>query len=912
MKKMGFTLVELIAVLVLLAIILAITTPTIFGLIENSRRNAFKSDVKSIIQAIDLRKSERPALNPVIVTENNITDLLEKPSDNYSNIEVTLGNDNTTRIVVEGKNKWEGLSACGTNNNIVVGSLEDCGLVNPIYTNAEIDTKIAAGYIPIANASELNNIRFGEAHTFGSGTRWEKTYTGGLDKKYIQVKNIDLGVGEWNIGEGWLPLGTRIYNCDFTPLEGVPFSGIYDGGGYKISNLYINRTITTNPVALFSSSSGSFYNMILENVNVTGGDTVNAMPTAALVGQATGTDIYMDNIKISGNITTVGNSAGKASAFVGQVGSVNKISITNSQYQGNIASGYNQAGGFIGQIRKYNEILIENSSIKGDVISTYNKTGGFIGEAIYDNYNNTVGDRDDIAYTPDAITYSKSVTIKNSSFQGDVISQYNTTAGLIGEIRYADALTIDGSYAEGDIISDYNKTGGLVGELSYIKEILLNDTHHEGDIISTYNKTGGLIGEVWYYDNLTINNSYNTGNIISDYNKTGGLVGEITRYAESNAGQNLVQSESVTIKNSYASGNIKSTYNKTGGIIGSLSEVDNVLLDNVDYNGKVQGAYTKVAGLIGAVIDIRNLNIKNSNVTGTILGYEGSLGGLIGRIDYVDSTVLEDDTFEGEVNLTEDQDSSSVLYLLNRVGGLVGGIGADSGWPGKPDSYSASVSIKGCDVKADLYAIGSRIGGLVGGADVTYNISDIYSVNIQNSSYEGNIIVDNTTYLRSSNGSFSNYESYYVLAGGLVGSVTNLNVSNSYSSGNIKATINAAAPVCTRAILTNHVIGGIVGRVVNGANISNTYSAMRISALTDNKPISTDASNYIKGFAGDYSKVTVQNSYYDSTISGYDDTLASPKSTIEMVNGNPSVDIYHGWDSNIWNFGSATEYPKLY
>lgn len=52
-NKKGFTLVELLAVIVILAIILAIAVPGISGIINNSRRSAFEADVKMIITGIE-------------------------------------------------------------------------------------------------------------------------------------------------------------------------------------------------------------------------------------------------------------------------------------------------------------------------------------------------------------------------------------------------------------------------------------------------------------------------------------------------------------------------------------------------------------------------------------------------------------------------------------------------------------------------------------------------------------------------------------------------------------------------------------------------------------------------------------------------------------------------------------------
>ncbi len=48
MKKNGFTLVELLAVIAILAIIALITTPIIIGVIDNSRMNTFTSSVKEM------------------------------------------------------------------------------------------------------------------------------------------------------------------------------------------------------------------------------------------------------------------------------------------------------------------------------------------------------------------------------------------------------------------------------------------------------------------------------------------------------------------------------------------------------------------------------------------------------------------------------------------------------------------------------------------------------------------------------------------------------------------------------------------------------------------------------------------------------------------------------------------------
>jgi type IV pilus assembly protein PilA len=56
-KKKGFTLVELLAVIVILAIILAIAVPNVLGIINKSRNDSFISTAKMIVSAAKLKAS---------------------------------------------------------------------------------------------------------------------------------------------------------------------------------------------------------------------------------------------------------------------------------------------------------------------------------------------------------------------------------------------------------------------------------------------------------------------------------------------------------------------------------------------------------------------------------------------------------------------------------------------------------------------------------------------------------------------------------------------------------------------------------------------------------------------------------------------------------------------------------------
>src|SRR5699024_7172468 len=82
----------------------------------------------------------------------------------------------------------------------MMASLTDIAGEN--IASIDIDPLIADGYIPVATADELDKLRENKKQTFGAGTKWESEYESGLDKKYVQVADIDL-----SHFDNWEPIG---------------------------------------------------------------------------------------------------------------------------------------------------------------------------------------------------------------------------------------------------------------------------------------------------------------------------------------------------------------------------------------------------------------------------------------------------------------------------------------------------------------------------------------------------------------------------------------------------------------------------------------------------------------------------------------------------------------------------------
>ena len=89
-----------------------------------------------------------------------------------------------------------------------------------------------------------------------------------MTSHFIQMADIDLDVAPYNSGEGWLQIGSQ---------ETGSFRGVYDGNGYIISNLYINRPDAIR-VGLFGLSNYAVMkNITIENANVTGSSMVGPL-----------------------------------------------------------------------------------------------------------------------------------------------------------------------------------------------------------------------------------------------------------------------------------------------------------------------------------------------------------------------------------------------------------------------------------------------------------------------------------------------------------------------------------------------------------------------------------------------------------------------------------------------------------
>ena len=110
-NKKGFTLVELLAVIVILAVILVIAIPRILDVIDSSKLSSFESSARMIISDAE----KQYAINKVNGIEEEIScENTSKLNNNeYSNCEITFDSEGLASIELTGSGKFEGLTCTG-------------------------------------------------------------------------------------------------------------------------------------------------------------------------------------------------------------------------------------------------------------------------------------------------------------------------------------------------------------------------------------------------------------------------------------------------------------------------------------------------------------------------------------------------------------------------------------------------------------------------------------------------------------------------------------------------------------------------------------------------------------------------------------------------------------------------------
>ena len=139
-NKKAFTLVELLAVIVILAVILVIAVPQVLDAIKNAKEGSFKSTAILIASTAEKKYTEFLSLGKDTnsITCENVVKLSDK---DYGTCTISFDDKGKATIKIEGKDegKFEGLKCEGTKDNMVCGDAPSLPVVNCTFTPNEED-----------------------------------------------------------------------------------------------------------------------------------------------------------------------------------------------------------------------------------------------------------------------------------------------------------------------------------------------------------------------------------------------------------------------------------------------------------------------------------------------------------------------------------------------------------------------------------------------------------------------------------------------------------------------------------------------------------------------------------------------------------------------------------------------------
>lgn len=248
-------------------------------------------------------------------------------------------------------------------------------------------------------------------------------HSGDWTKYFIQTADIDATeTSTWDDGDGGDVDGFSPIGIFDWPNFSVSFQGSYDGQGYLIDGLYINRTEHDhNGLFGFLYGSASVKNLGVTNANI------NGKGVAALVGCVYSSNVTISNCYATGTITS---TTGYTGGLVGWLA----YGTMNNCYSNTVVVGNSYNGALIGRVqggKVYNSFAAGSVTKKAG--SPYmTSTGGFAGaidnSAIVNNCYSTasVGVGNEVG---GFVAYFSSATVSNCFWDTQTSGQTTSAAG---------------------------------------------------------------------------------------------------------------------------------------------------------------------------------------------------------------------------------------------------------------------------------------------------------------------------------------------------------------------------------------------------------------------------------------------------------------------------------------------------
>ena len=737
------------------------------------------------------------------------------------------------------------------------------------------------GLIEVYSAEMLNRARYNLAGTGLTMTRGGESNSiscrAGVNMTchgYELVANIDLSayaswqpIGSCDTGEAVNEDMVRLqFSGDIDTFSCRSFNATFDGNGYTISNMSINKAIpsflvnvSNNPdtpryrnIGLFGSvTSGSelrnlrLLNANINDIEISSGDGQNI---GLLVGY--GKDMNITNVLVEGLIDNVTSSI----RVGGIIGRANGVTIASSSVEGSSVRGLSHSvGGMVGwgQDVGITSSSVGRPSVNGSSVRGSYNVGGMIGWGQDISIRSSPVERSSVQGTGNnvggMIGRGQDIRITSSPMErSSVRGSSHNVGGMIG---WGQDISIRSSSVEGSSVQGTgNNVGGMIGWGQDV-EITSSSVRGESSVRGLNSNTGGMIG--WGRDIGITSSSVN----ISSVQSSGGPIGGMLGYGES-----AIIKSSYVFLSSVNGAILDPRYSQfgTGDVGGLLGSGSSIMINSSSVEvSSVEGRAGSIGGMIGSAtgITIISSSAKVSSISSSDNddGAEGLTGGLAGEL--LNAKIVSSSAV---VDLISVANTRASVYL----GGLVGSIGG---------SVYSSFALVGSFFNDNQVTSGVPasipIGGLVGfllGGEVVSSYAVFNDVKEANSAGARSVV------------------------GGLVGYAwgERMSISSSYSIGNL--------------VSANSGFGGLLGGIDPPFHIFLESSYYHV--LSHLSPTDTSYGKEIdRGF------IQIPVNFADSIYSSWAEHWCDPANgDFVSANERPGGTYVRAWD-----LGDAHDYPAL-
>lgn len=264
-KKNGFTLVELLAVIVILAVILVIAMPKISEVIKKTRLSSLETTAKLIASQAEKKYTENQVLDSSSAIKCN--DVAKLNDTDYGTCKIKFDDKGNASVILNGKKdgKFDNLTCSGTKGNIICGEGE-----TSIYRKCTTTDTL------------IKNLKYVDGqytYTYNGSTGWSVVLT---DKSSTDPVTTELcsTINDKPI----VDMTTMFMSSKSTSIDLSSFdtSNVTDMGGMFWSSAATNLDLSSFDTSKVTNMSGMFFGIAATNLDLSSFDTSNVTNMASM------------------------------------------------------------------------------------------------------------------------------------------------------------------------------------------------------------------------------------------------------------------------------------------------------------------------------------------------------------------------------------------------------------------------------------------------------------------------------------------------------------------------------------------------------------------------------------------------------------------------------------------------------